>query len=721
MSSNSIPQDYLCPITLLPMTDPVICADGHTYERDAIQNWLQLNSTSPMTRQTLYNSTLTPNIALRNIIHDYLAAQSSSSSSSASTSSAAPLFTPVPVDTTATYYPLTKKLHVQITPPSTGQRQPITLFALIDNSGSMGELAGLSDGTEKHGFTRLDLVKHGVNTMANLLNENDSLAIISFSTAARVVMPPTLMNPGGRTKVTAALQTIHPDSQTNIWDAIRVAAQLANRPEMSGRNLVGMLLTDGFPNVNPPRGIIETVKLMEMKNPWTFHTFGFGYQLDSKILQDIAIWGNGLFGFIPDCSMVGTVFINFLANMLATAVPNMLIHVKKEQNGYELFNTGPICLGQQRDYVLDMLTPPVSYSLGNGTTEHPVEINPTDLRLMDPIVETYTDYMKAIDNALIECRQGSFTRAKEILSAFHAAHSHYAEQKIQDLLRDVKSSNESEGQIGMAPSYFQRWGEHYMRSYRTAQGLQVAMNFKDPGLQIYGGDLFHEIQAEGDRIFCDLPAPTPSGAARVAASTSAYSSTLGLSAIPASVPISMSVFHNQSAGCFEENTKVLMGNRLSSKPIKEIQPGELVWCPHTHSAVQVIALVECNSYAKSQPMTQYGSLCITPWHPIHLNDNKWHFPADLASYHSRLISKVFNLVLESGHTIEAEGVECCTLGHGFQEDKVKHDFFGTAAVINDLMKLPGWVNGNPTFKNLVATRDPVTNQINGWVDMVNPS
>ena len=363
-------------------------------------------------------------------------------------------------------------------------------------------------------------------------------------------MPPTLMNDAGRTKVTAALQTIHPDSQTNIWDAIRVAAQLANRPEMSGRNLVGMLLTDGFPNVNPPRGIIPTLKSLPMKNPWTFHTFGFGYQLDSKLLQDISEWGNGLFGFIPDCSMVGTVFINFLANMLATAVPNLEIRVKTPEAGYSSFHTGPICLGQQRDFVLEFPNAPSSYSLGDETTEHPVELNSTSPRLMDPIVETYSNYVKVIDDALTHCRQGSFTFARDALNLFHAAHAHYAEQKVQDLLRDVKSSNESEGQIGMAPSYFQRWGEHYMRSYRTAQGLQVAMNFKDPGLQIYGGDLFHDIQAEGDRIFCDLPAPKPSGAARVAAQSS--SSALGLSAIPSN-PISMSVFHNQSAGCFEEN------------------------------------------------------------------------------------------------------------------------------------------------------------------------
>lgn len=689
------------------MTDPVICADGHTYERDAITNWLQVNHSSPMTRQSLFSTQLTPNIALRNIIQEYFAAQQSSTiSTSDPTSATNSKFTPTPIEATAKYNPQTKKLHIRLTPPASGQRQPITLLALIDNSGSMGELAGLSDGTENHGFTRLDLVKHGVNTMANLLNENDSLAIISFSTAARVAMPPTLMNDAGRTKVKSSLATIHPDSQTNIWDAIRVAAQIANRPEMACQNIVGMLLTDGFPNVNPPRGIVPTLASLPMKNPWTFHTFGFGYQLDSKLLQDIAEWGHGLFGFIPDCSMVGTVFINFLANMLATAVSNMEIRIDSEGHGHSVFNTGPICLGQSRDFVLDQASTPTSTSIGS--------IESTD----EPFISytsAYTDYMKAIDDALMNCRQGSFTRAKELFLEFHAKYAQSTDEKVKDLLRDVHSPNESEGQIGMAPSYFQRWGEHYMRSYRTAQKLQVAMNFKDPGLQIYGGDLFHDIQAEGDRIFCDLPAPTPSGAARVAsASTSA---SLGLSAIPPN-PISMSVFHNASSGCFEENTKILMGNRVSSKPIKQIQPGELVWCPHTHSAVQVIALVECNSYAKSQPMTQYNSLCITPWHPIRLSDGKWHFPADLASYNSRLISKVYNLVLDQGHTVEAEGVECCTLGHGFQEDKVKHDFFGTVAVIDDLMKLPGWANGYPTFKNLVATRDPLTNQINGWVDIV---
>lgn len=30
---KSLEQEYTCSITKLPMTDPVIAADGHTYER----------------------------------------------------------------------------------------------------------------------------------------------------------------------------------------------------------------------------------------------------------------------------------------------------------------------------------------------------------------------------------------------------------------------------------------------------------------------------------------------------------------------------------------------------------------------------------------------------------------------------------------------------------------------------------------------------------------
>lgn len=59
---------FLCPITRDPMVDPVICCDGHTYERVAIEMWLRNNSRSPKTNQPLASRELIPNHALRSSI-----------------------------------------------------------------------------------------------------------------------------------------------------------------------------------------------------------------------------------------------------------------------------------------------------------------------------------------------------------------------------------------------------------------------------------------------------------------------------------------------------------------------------------------------------------------------------------------------------------------------------------------------------------------------------
>ena len=42
-----------CPITHQPFANPSILSDGHTYEGDAINNWLLHNNTSPITREKL--------------------------------------------------------------------------------------------------------------------------------------------------------------------------------------------------------------------------------------------------------------------------------------------------------------------------------------------------------------------------------------------------------------------------------------------------------------------------------------------------------------------------------------------------------------------------------------------------------------------------------------------------------------------------------------------
>ena len=49
------------------MSDPVTAADGFTYERAAITDWLEQKDTSPVTGAVLANKTLVPNSTVKKI------------------------------------------------------------------------------------------------------------------------------------------------------------------------------------------------------------------------------------------------------------------------------------------------------------------------------------------------------------------------------------------------------------------------------------------------------------------------------------------------------------------------------------------------------------------------------------------------------------------------------------------------------------------------------
>ena len=69
------PDEVLCPITTEVMVDPVVTADGHSYERTAIESWLARGkTTSPLTGEQLAHTMLTPSYALRALCHKHLPA-----------------------------------------------------------------------------------------------------------------------------------------------------------------------------------------------------------------------------------------------------------------------------------------------------------------------------------------------------------------------------------------------------------------------------------------------------------------------------------------------------------------------------------------------------------------------------------------------------------------------------------------------------------------------
>ena len=63
-------ESAVCSITLELMRDPVMAADGHTYERDALLRWLKTSNISPATGALLANRTIMPNHCVKMLIQE---------------------------------------------------------------------------------------------------------------------------------------------------------------------------------------------------------------------------------------------------------------------------------------------------------------------------------------------------------------------------------------------------------------------------------------------------------------------------------------------------------------------------------------------------------------------------------------------------------------------------------------------------------------------------
>lgn len=72
----SPPSHFICPILKDVMADPYVAADGYTYDRTAIEKWLEENDKSPMTNLPLPHKNLIPNYTLLSAITEWKSRES---------------------------------------------------------------------------------------------------------------------------------------------------------------------------------------------------------------------------------------------------------------------------------------------------------------------------------------------------------------------------------------------------------------------------------------------------------------------------------------------------------------------------------------------------------------------------------------------------------------------------------------------------------------------
>ena len=336
----SIPEVFLCPLTRTIMTEPVSLNCGHTFEKASILEYQKYTPRSemycPICGHLIGDTKITP-WYLKNMIEDFKSQKENEMVKPLAINNIRStfdihdreinleLFKPL----INVVYKQNDKTYFRIEVPKMRYRRPISFVCLIDVSESMETPIGKTHPTKK--YTRLDIVKHLLCVIVAILKDKDNLSIITFSKQPEILFELTRMSKQNKILALNYIKSIKTNCNKYISPALTAAyAEIKKAPENHIKSII--LLTDGHDTAGDDM-VLHMFDRIQKPEKTQLNTFGFSNEIKSSCLEKLAKQGGGIFCFIPDQSMIGTIFINFLANTFLTFAYD--VHIELNDNNFE--------------------------------------------------------------------------------------------------------------------------------------------------------------------------------------------------------------------------------------------------------------------------------------------------------------------------------------------------------------------------------------------------
>jgi Hint-domain/U-box domain/von Willebrand factor type A domain/VWA / Hh protein intein-like len=763
-SAIQIPDSYRCPIGTNIMRDPVIDpTDGKTYDRANLIQWLVTNRTSPQTRQPLTAAQLIPNRALKDVIDAALAAGMQDSSgggppatapvsfisrmmggggaaaadASAHSSHMArmmgsyhgnsdPRYAPVipPATLDVKRVPGTDYYHLVVSAPDTGPENtlPITCVLVVDNSGSMNRSSVANNTELTAAYSRKDLVVHGVNGIIGSIDSRHALGIVNFSDDARVTLSSCIMSPANKIAARAAANQIGAIGSTNLHSGLMAGLREIEAiwreftlSERKRKNII-VIQTDGDTDEPPCEGGIAGALTTWMRaHPdidLTVHTLGYGFGSDlcTDKLERITTVGKGLPLYISDGNMAVSAITHLLANCTSALYSNIRICIPETGQVVEL---GDLQGGKPRSLLLKIPKTNFNVQVMSGpTTIVSAAVVSDATTAAGPEAEVtaiHQGLVTAMQEALVLARRADFTGASRALDDWYAATTSSpaaSHPMVVAMLTDVRHDDTTKGQISLGvrtAHNWERWGQHFLPQSIGQHRSMWATDFKGTCSEVYRQGTMKAQYLNAVAICNNLPPPTMS-CAHQCAPTIVHAARAG----------GARALFDPAGGCWAPGTMILLEDGMTRQPVETLRTGDMVWTPVGPARVEHVLVLGRNN--THQQMCTYGTLCITPYHPILVNGT-WTTACQFGPSVSMYMPTVYNLILDQGHVVNANSVLTCTLGHGMTGPVIGHDFFGNKTrILAAVSKQPGFAEGRPVYVNLVPIYNMTSGLITDWRD-----
>jgi hypothetical protein len=679
--------DLICPITGLPIKQALTLPCTHVFEKQALEEFLRKNKHCPVCNTAVNNNNIEikkPNMSVIKIAS--LKLKVLNKVTGLSTRTKQPKLTDpllenlkFSVETDGVFYNLSIKA------PDCVERRPVSIVAVIDISGSMGTSVGKAEGSKA--FTRLDLVKHVLNVLITSLNKDDCLSLITFSDETEIVLDICEMDEENKDIAKHRVNDLRPTNCTRTAKAIKEAYKVLENSPQNYVNSI-LLLTDGVDSDGEDYLRTEFDKIFKQRNI-QFNSFGFGSDIWSHLLQELALKGDGIFGYIPDQTMIGTIFINFMANTLLTYEQGIYYEI---DDNYELvFAKQPkkftINFGQTRNFLLrkkrSYLEKCPSIKIWKDM-RNVVQFMPQN----HEIINNFDLKEQIARNKILQfCFD---TKLPSVEARSYEDSLELTPTEFRTEFKQLNPQNLNQQQLKLSLSYWETWGGHYIRSFLFSHLYELCLNFKSPSMQIYKTEKFELIADELTDLFCTISPPEPTGYT--------YCDSVNSHGV-----INMANLMDPSGGCILESCKVKLNSGVFI-PIGQLRKGHVL-----SNGAKVVCLIKM---LHNKPLIKIGKLFVTPYHPI-FYDNEWIFPIDFLKTNNERASLinlekssyVCNLILDKEHTVDIEGIKLVSLGHDLENGILKHPYYGTSKVIEEHSRFKGWKDGLVHIKKYFCEKD----------------
>jgi hypothetical protein len=538
-------------------------------------------------------------------------------------------------------------------------------------------------------FNRLDIAKHILCILIAVLKDSDNFCLITFSQKSQIVYELTKMTKQNKIKAFHCIHSIKTYCNKYMSQALQLGYnEIKKAPSNHIKSII--LLTDGHDTAGDDM-VLHMFDRIQKPEKTQLNTFGFSNEIKSSCLEKLAKQGGGIFCFIPDQSMIGTIFINFLANTFLTFAQDVYIDLSDNNFEFEFADQPKkfsLQYGQKRYFTIRKKNP--NY---NGLPSLKIGLDKTNMIELKPSLNSNAFSDTEIEQQNSRNEMLKFVSDNRLPKVDLDSYNGIKTIKTKEFLNEFQSvdgeNNPNHEQLKLSLQYWNTWGAHYLKSFAFAHWFEQCLNFKSPSMRIYKYDDFDKLVDEFTDIFCTLPPPEASAKRCVVEQLNNKIHN-----------ISFSNIMNMYGGCILETCKIKMKNGW--KQINKVKKGDRVECG---------AIVKCVIKMRFKgSMIQIGKLIITPYHPIFYQNN-WIFPknvpvsqkVDLINFEREII--VYNLVLDNTHFINVEGLNCITLGHGIENGVLKHQYYGTDKVLKDFAQFKGWEEGFISVKKFDVERD----------------